>query len=177
MPFRPGGRPGTCGVGVAPPDAADDSEKQSPVLSNPDLLWSLALIVAKAHELGFVFTSTQEFADFVKDPIGTITQTMAQASAAGGGTNAAAQALPGLPPIKGVKLDKLKLDQIATAGPRRTYRIEAWGEINRDSAYFPNLRRTLTAVWDTTVQPQNYRPPANISAPVPKGAYVFLREE
>src|SRR5207244_909346 len=42
--------------------ARDDSEAQNPVLSNPDLLWALASIVVKAHSLGFVFTSTDEFA-------------------------------------------------------------------------------------------------------------------
>ncbi len=155
--------------------AADKSEAQSPVLSNPDLLWSLALVVAKAHELGFVFTSTDEFVDFVKDPVGTMSMGLAQASASGGGTT---PSLPGLPSgLKGVKLDKLKLDQIATVGPRRTYRIQAWGEVDRGQAIFPNLRRTITAVWDTHVTPQNYRPPANISGAAPQGAFVFLREE
>jgi general secretion pathway protein K len=155
--------------------AAADSEKQSPVLSNPDLLWSLALLVAKAHELGFVFTSVDEFADFVKDPVGTMSMGLAQA---GSGAAGGQQALPGLPPgLKGVKLDPVKLGQIATAGPRRTYRISAYGEVKRDSALFPDLRRTITAVWDTTVTPQNYRPPANQSGAAPRGAFVFLKEE
>lgn len=157
--------------------SAAQSDAQNPVLQNPDLLWSLARIVAKAHELGFVFTSTDEFIDFVKDPVGAFSLGLAQAQ--GGGANGAgSSAIPGLPPgLKGVKLDKVKLDQIATAGPRRTYRISAWGEVDRNSAILPNIRRTITAVWDTNVQPQNYRQPANISGPTPRGAYVFLREE
>src|SRR5438132_6770917 len=32
--------------------ARADSEAQNPVLQSPDLLWTLALVVAKAHELG-----------------------------------------------------------------------------------------------------------------------------
>ena len=155
--------------------AADDSESGNPVLQNPNLLWALASVVAKAHELGFVFTSTDEFIDFVKDPAGTLMMGLSQAA---GKSGSSSPSLPGLPPgLKGVKLSKLKLDQIATAGPRRTYRIQAWGEVERDSKMFPNIRRTITAVWDTNVQPQNYRPPANISTTVPRGAYVFLREE
>lgn len=155
--------------------AVDDSDKQNPVLQNPDLLWTLAAVVAKAHELGFVFTSTDEFIDFVKDPAGTMMMGLSQAA---GKSGAGSPSIPGLPSgLKGVKLSKLKLDQIATAGPRRTYRIAAWGEVERDSKLFPNIRRTITAVWDTNVQPQNYRPPANISATTPRGAYVFLREE
>ena len=155
--------------------SADDSETGNPVLQNPNLLWALASVVAKAHELGFVFTSTDEFIDFVKDPAGTLMMGLSQAA---GKSGSSSPSLPGLPPgLKGVKLSKLKLDQIATAGPRRTYRIQAWGEVERDSKMFPNIRRTITAVWDTNVQPQNYRPPANISTTVPRGAYVFLREE
>jgi general secretion pathway protein K len=155
--------------------SADDSESGNPVLQNPNLLWALASVVAKAHELGFVFTSTDEFIDFVKDPAGTLMMGLSQAAGASGSST---PSLPGLPPgLKGVKLSKLKLDQIATAGPRRTYRIQAWGEVERDSKIFPNIRRTITAVWDTNVQPQNYRMPANISTTVPRGAYVFLREE
>jgi general secretion pathway protein K len=154
--------------------SVDDSDKQNPVLQSPDLLWALAQVVAKAHELGFVFTSTDEFIDFVKDPGGALMLGMSQLSTSG----VAAPKLPGLPPgLKGVKLSKVKLDQIATAGPRRTYRISAWGEVNRNSALLPDIRRTINAVWDTNVQPQNYRQPANITAPTPRGAYVFLREE
>ncbi|HTJ45500.1 MAG TPA: hypothetical protein VL463_25525 [Kofleriaceae bacterium] len=154
--------------------SAAQSDAQNPVLQDPNLLWALAQVVAKAHELGFVFTSTDEFIDFVKDPVGSMSLGLSQA----GGSASSASGLPGLPPgLKGVKLDKVKLDQIATAGPRRTYRISAWGEVDRQSALLPNIRRTITAVWDTNVQPQNYRQPANISGPTPRGAYVFLREE
>ena len=66
----------------------------------------------------------------------------------------------------------------ASAGPRRTYRVEAWGEIERKqkmpdgSPVFPAIRSTITGVWDTKVVPQNVRKP-----PVPKGAWVFLRED
>jgi len=155
--------------------SADKSEAQNPVLANPDLLWALASIIAKAHELGFVFTSTDEFVDFVKDPVAAMTMGLSQA---GSGAGSASSALPGLPPgLKGIKLDTQKLQQIATAGPRRTYRLQAWGEVNRGEGVLPNLRRTINAVWDTNVTPQNYRAPANQAGAAPRGAYVYLREE
>jgi hypothetical protein len=80
-----------------------------------------------------------------------------------------------------VKLSPQLLSAIATAGPRRTYRVEAYGEVVRaqvDSEgkpIFPPVRRTLRGVWDTKTTPQNARPsPAGQSG---AGAWVFLREE
>jgi hypothetical protein len=78
----------------------------------------------------------------------------------------------------GLELDTNKLGQIAATGPRRTYRVEAFGEIERrqksadGTPVFPAIRATVTGVWDTKVVPQNVRKP-----PVPKGAWVFLRED
>jgi general secretion pathway protein K len=154
--------------------SVDKSDKANPMLQDPNMMWALASLIAKAHELGFVFTSTDEFISFVKDPVGSMTMGLSQAR----GGSSSTPSLPGIPPgLKGIKLDPTLLGQIATAGPRRTYRIQAWGEINRDSKLYPNIRRTITAVWDTNVQPQNYRTPENAIGPIPKGAYVFLREE
>ena len=78
----------------------------------------------------------------------------------------------------GLELDMTKLGQLASAGPRRTYRVEAWGEIERKqkmadgSPVFPAIRSTVTGVWDTKVVPQNAR-----KTPAPKGAWVYLRED
>lgn len=155
--------------------------QQDPVLANPDQLWNLALVVAKAHELGFVFESTDDFAQFVNDPVGQMTAGLATT---GGQTSTGANAgtaLSGIPPnLKGVKLSPQLLGAIATAGPRRTYRVEAWGEVPRaaeDDAkpVLPPIRRTLRGVWDTKSTPQNARPsPAGTAG---AGAWVFLREE
>jgi Type II secretion system (T2SS), protein K len=155
---------------------------QDPILSHPDQLWNLALVVAKAKELGFVFTSVDEFQQFVKDPVGSLTAGLSQASSSGGGTT---PSFPGLPAgLTGLELDSNKLAQIASAGPRRIYRVEAWGEVTRgakvrtkDGAVdvFPPLRRTLTGVWDTQVHPQNARP--TLSGLPGNGAWVYLREE
>lgn len=156
--------------------------QQDPVLANPDQLWNLALVVAKAHDI-MPFTTTQEFADFVNDPVGSMTSTIATGGTGGAASSAAASAaLPGIPPgLKGVKLSPQLLAAIATAGPRRTYRVEATGEVTRAQVdsdgkpVFPPVRRTLRGVWDTKTTPQNARPsPAGQSG---AGAWVFLREE
>ena len=66
----------------------------------------------------------------------------------------------------------------ATSGPRRTYKVEAYGEIprkqtdNEGRPVYPPVHSTITGVWDTKVFPQNAR-----KQPVPKGAWVFSRED
>jgi hypothetical protein len=128
------------------------------------------------------FSKLQDFVDFVKDPAAQIGSLAAQSGTLAGSA-ASAAVTAGIPALAGgqklgLELDMKKLQTIAAAGPRRTYHVEAWGEIERKqkmpdgSPVFPPIRTTITGVWDTKVVPQNVRKP-----PVPKGAWVFLRED
>lgn len=149
-----------------------------PVLQNPQKLFVLAGLVAKAKQFGMTFTDVGDFIDFVEDPQAQLNELVAGGGiAATAATNALTQGF--LPGEKvGLTLDQTKLDQIATAGPRRTYRVQAWGEIERKqknadgTPVFPPIRATVNGVWDTKVVPQNARKP-----PAPNGAWVFLRED
>jgi hypothetical protein len=154
-----------------------------PVILEPRRLFALAAVVAKAREFGKTFLKAEDFIAFAKDP-GAEVAMVARSGAgtfAGSAANAALQAgIPGLQPGEriGLELDKTKLAQIATFGPRRTYRVEAWGEIERKqknkdgSPVYPPIRSTITGIWDTKVVPQNIR-----KSPMPNGAWVFLKEE
>ena len=154
-----------------------------PVVQDPQKLWMLAGCVAKARQFGFFFASKDDFAEFVKDPAAAMGAASDKAEGATGGASSPVQnplAACGVPPGTklGVVLDPEKLNQIATEGPRRTYRVEAYGEIDRKQVdaegnpVFPAVRRTFTGVWDTKVTTQNGRP----NAPK-RGAWVFLKEE
>jgi type II secretory pathway component PulK len=153
-----------------------------PLLQDPIKLFMLAGVVAKAKQFGMSFTKVEDFAGFVKDPIAQLgvlagkTGTLAGSAATNAlGTDGVAKLMNGQK--LGLELDLTKLKQIASAGPRRTYRVEAWGEIERKqkmadgSPVFPPIRTTITGVWDTKFVPQHSR------KPVPKGAWVFLRED
>lgn len=153
-----------------------------PVILDPRRLFLLASYVGKARQFGEVFLTLDDFINFVKDPGASVSMLASQTgtmagSAAGAAINAG---LPGLAPGEkiGLELDKAKLAQIATVGPRRTYKVEAWGEIERKqknkdgTPVYPAIRSTITGVWDTKVVPQNVRKP-----PIPNGAWVFLRED
>jgi general secretion pathway protein K len=153
-----------------------------PVVLDPRRLFTLANLVAKARDFGETFQKIDDFIAFVKNPGAAVQQLASQSNTfAGSAATAALSAgLPGLNPNEqiGLELDKAKLSQLATAGPRRTYRIEAWGEIARKQLdasgkpVFPPIRSTITGVWDSKVVPQNVRKP-----PVPNGAWVFLKED
>ncbi|MGE0546846.1 MAG: hypothetical protein AB7O24_03925 [Kofleriaceae bacterium] len=155
---------------------------QDPVLQNPQRLFLLAGLVARAKQFGQTFTTIDEFIEFVKDPSASLVSLAGQSGTMQGSAASAAMGagIPGLSGSDkvGLELDKTKLSQIATAGPRRTYRVEAWGEIERKqknadgSPVFPPIRSTVTGVWDTKVVPQNVRRP-----PVPKGTWVFRKED
>ena len=151
-----------------------------PVLQDPVRLFALAGLVAKAHQFGETFAKLDDFVSFVKDPDAAVGSLATQAGTVAGAAAQSAKAngsLTGGAKL-GLELDLAKLRTIASVGPRRTYRVEAWGEIERKqkmadgSPVFPPIRSTITGVWDTKVVPQNVRKP-----PVPKGAWVFLRED
>jgi general secretion pathway protein K len=152
-----------------------------PVLLDPRRLYLLASYVAKAKQFGEVFLTIDDFIGFVKDPAASVGSLASQSGTVAGSaaSSAISAGLPGLQPGEklGLELDKTKLGQIATAGPRRTYRVEAYGEIQRKQVnkdgtpVYPAIRSTYTGVWDTKVVPQNIR------KPVPKGTWVFLRED
>lgn len=158
-------------------------DKNDPALQDPAQLWMLANLVVKARAFFITFDSAQKFADFVKDPMSQFTL----------------PTLPGQPPTDqsavwaamgitpgtrlGIELDPAELDKIAVFERRRTYRIEAWGEAIREAKdsdgnyLFPPVRRTITAVWDTKVEPLAARPSTTASATKLKGAWVYLRED
>jgi general secretion pathway protein K len=157
-----------------------DGKQNDPVLQDPQKLFALAGIVAKAKQFGMQFSKTDEFVEFVKDPAAALGALAGETSPGGVRAGPALDLLPGMMGGQklGLELDKGKLGQIATAGERRTYRIEAWGEIDRKarnadgSPVFPPIRSTVTGVWDVRVVNQNARKPG-----APKGAWVFLRED
>ena len=154
-----------------------------PVLQDPQKLFALAGIVAKAKQFGMQFGKVEDFVSFVKDPGASVGALAGQDGMAGSQANAAMNAgVPGLTGSQklGMELDPKNVRAIATTGPRRTYRVEAWGEIDRKARdangapVFPPIRSTITGVWNTLWRNQNLRKPSTVTA---KGAWVFLRED
>jgi general secretion pathway protein K len=154
-----------------------------PVVTDPKKLFALAAIVAKSKQFGQQFQTVDDFIAYVKDPGASLGSIAGQQGSTMAGSAASAAVNAGIPGLSGgdrlkLDLDKQKLSQMTTAGPRRTYRVQAWGEIERKqkdkdgNPVFPAIRSTITAVWDTKVVLQNVRKP-----PAPKGAWVFMKED
>jgi general secretion pathway protein K len=154
-----------------------------PVILDPKKLFTLASLVARAKQFGQTFQNVDDFITYVKDPaaaLGAIAGTGSNALAGSAANASLGAGIPGLtgPDKLKLELDKAKLQQLVVTGPRRTYRVQAWGEIDRKqkdkdgNPVFPPIRSTLTGVWDTKVVPQNAR-----KTPAPKGAWVYLRED
>jgi general secretion pathway protein K len=157
-------------------------DPKDPVVLDPKKLFTLASIVARAKQFGQAFTTVDDFIKFVKDPAAEL-GSLAGQGATMAGSQATAAVNAGIPGLTGsdrlkLELDKAKLQQMTTAGPRRTYRVKAYGEIPRQGKdrdgkdLYPPIRVTVDAVWDTKVVPQNAR-----KTPAPKGAWVYMRED
>lgn len=136
--------------------------KNDPFLQNPTKVFALAAMMVEAMQF-VAINKTSDFVTLAKDPVAMAVGVTLK--------NPTGDKL-------GLELNITDLNRIAGAGPRRTYRVEAWGEIQRKqlnadgSPVFPPIRTTVTGVWDTRVVPQSVRKP-----PVPKGAWVYQRED
>jgi hypothetical protein len=153
-----------------------------PMLQDPLKLFALANLVAKAKMFGMTFNKLSDFAEFVKDPVAQLGLMAGKSGTLGGSAASNAITSGALGGITngqklGLELDATKLGQITGVGPRRTYRVEAFGEIERKqraangSPLFPSIRSTITGVWDTKFVPQKTRKPG------PKGAWMFMKED
>ncbi len=158
-------------------------DKNDPVVRDGNTLWIHAQAVAWARKNGFFFNTAQDFVDFVKDPEAQLGAGLTDDTAGGtggtggtggiGGSATPAIQIPGVPPGMdlGVELDIAEVNKILRAGPQRTYRLEAWGEVTRFPPFTP-LRRTVNAVWDMGTVNINQR---STEARARNGAWVYLR--
>jgi general secretion pathway protein K len=140
---------------------------EDPVLHDQQKLWNLALLVIKAREVGFYFSSLEDFSSFVTDPMGKLESLGLDPSMI-----PQLLGLPSAQPIEGVELDANKLKEVVKTGARRTYRVEA-------TATYDKLQKRIVGVWDTNVTRQNTR---SVGAGTntgggSRGAWVFWREE
>lgn len=150
--------------------------EDDPVVRDGQLLWYHATAVAYAKDNGYFFDTLEDFEKFVKDPEGAMMMGITEATAAAGGTTTPpAVQFPGVPVglDLGVELDHAKVEKVLRAGPQRTYRVEAWGEITRNQPYNP-IRRELTAEWDMGNVNVNPRATDQRSR---NGAWVHLKKQ
>lgn len=161
-------------------------QENDPAANNIDNIWALAQLVLTARGFGYPLAGTQRgqelkpFVDFVQNPQEVLTQFL-------GGDPAS---VPGIDPnlltllqqVRGVELDVSLISRFASAGPRRTYRVEAFAVLgDDDDDDSRQVTKQIIGVWDTDAPlPQNTRAPGNVVPTSPQerfGAWVYWREE
>jgi type II secretory pathway component PulK len=149
--------------------------REDPVLRDGTLLWYHALAVSWARQNGLPFDTTQEFVDFVKDPEGKVQDMLgALGGVTGGGAQPPPQLqIPGVPVgiDLGLELDLANVNKALRAGPQRTYRVVATGQVDRSPPFAP-VRREITAVWDMGNVNANQR---SQDAKARNGSWVYLK--
>jgi type II secretory pathway component PulK len=143
-----------------------DDHKTDQVLMDDVLLAGLAQQIIGMAQLTGGVQSVDQFINLISDPAAAIKNMMT------GGTGTSANSTPPSLPqgITGVPIDKAKMTNVATVGPRRIYRLDATGTIARTQD--KKIEVHIRAVWDSLHFNQNTTSPDPNDA---RGTWVYWR--
>jgi general secretion pathway protein K len=162
-------------VGAIPPEhwplmaailraTVKDDHKSDPILLDDVLLAQLSQTVLSMSKMTGGFQSSQDFVKLITDPASALS---GQKDASGNPTN---QTLP--TGVVGIPLDQNKVNNVITVGPRRIYRLDATGTIQRTKE--KKIQVHIRAVWDTQHFNQNT---TSGDANDRMGTWVYWRED
>jgi type II secretory pathway component PulK len=128
-----------------------DDHRNDPVLLDDVQLAGLAQQVLAMAKMTGGFQTTQQFIQMISDPANALTNML--------GLNQPGQ--PSVPPpstsssqgLVGVPLDAAKVNNVITIGPRRIYRLDATGTIQRTRE--KRIQVHIRAIWDSAHFNQN----------------------
>jgi hypothetical protein len=143
-----------------------DDHKTDQVLMDDVLLAGLAQQIIGMAQLTGGVQSVDQFINLISDPAAAIKNMMT------GGTGTSNNSTPPSLPqgITGVPIDKAKMTNVATVGPRRIYRLDATGTIARTQD--KKIEVHIRAVWDSLHFNQNTTSPDPNDA---RGTWVYWR--
>jgi general secretion pathway protein K len=127
-----------------------DDHKTDPVLLDDALLAGLAQQVMAMSKMTGGFQSVQQFVQLISDPANALT------SMIGGGTTGGQQTQPqpqSNSGVVGIPLDQAKVNNVITIGPRRIYRLDATGTIQRTKE--KKIQVHIRGIWDSAHFNQN----------------------
>jgi type II secretory pathway component PulK len=129
-----------------------DDHKNDPVLMDDVLLAQLSQTVLSMAKMTGGFQSTNDFVKLITDP----------GSLMPGGSNK----------IQGIALDPAKVNNVITVGPRRLYRIDSTGTIQRTRE--KKIQVHIRAIWDG----QHFNQNSTSGDPNDRmGTWVYWRED
>ena len=148
-----------------------DDHAQDPVLLDDVLLSSLSQTVLGLSKLTGGFKDTNDFIKLITDPASALTAATSgsgssSSSSSSSSTSGAAGAVPGIP------LDPAKVANVIVVGPRRVYRLDAVGTVQRTRE--KKIQVHIRAVWDAAHFNQNSTS-GDVNDRV--GSWVYWRED
>jgi general secretion pathway protein K len=162
-------------VGAIPPEhwplmaailraTVKDDHKNDQVLMDDVALAQLSQMVLGMSKMTGGFQTSQDFVKLITDPVGALS---GQKDASGSSTQ---QAVP--QGVVGIPLDQAKVNNVITVGPRRVYRLDATGTIQRTKE--KKIQVHIRGVWDTQHFNQNS---TSGDANDRMGTWVYWRED
>jgi hypothetical protein len=141
-----------------------DKDKSSPVLADDVLLAQLSqTALGMAQFMGF---------PDINSVVGMINNPAQMLTSMASGTSGSSSSSSSGPSMTGIQIDANKLQNVAVIGPRRIYRLDAVGTIQRTREKKIEVR--IRGVWDTTHVNQN------TTSPDPNdrmGTWVYWRQD
>lgn len=123
-----------------------DDHRNDPVLLDDLLLAQLSQMVLGMSKMTGGFQSAQDFVKLITDPASALNPTGGQQQ----GQQQQQQPPTG---VVGIPLDQNKVNNVITVGPRRVYRLDATGTIQRTRE--KKIQLHIRAVWDAAHFNQN----------------------
>lgn len=152
-----------------------DDHKTDPVLVDDVLLAGLAQQVLATSKFTGGFSSVQQFVQLIGDPSGA--SSGGSGASGGSGSSGSSASSPGSASssssqISGVPLDPAKVGNVLTVGPRRIYRLDATGTIQRTRQ--KKIQVHVRAIWDAAHFNQN-----STSGDINdrQGTWIYWRED
>ncbi len=125
-----------------------DDHRTDPVLLDDVLLAGLAQQVMAMSKMTGGFQSTQDFVKMISDPASALTGL----GSSGGSSNTPPPPTP-QQGVTGIPLDAAKVANVVVVGPRRIYRLDSTGTIQRTRE--KKIQVHIRAIWDSAHFNQN----------------------
>ena len=132
-----------------------DDHKNDPILLDDVAMAGLSQQAMSLAKLGGGFQSTQQFIQMISDPAGAMNNMINGANGSNGSssTSNSNTPLPNGTQMVGLPLDASKVNSVVTIGPRRIYRLDATGVIQRTKN--KKIQVHIRAIWDSAHYNQN----------------------
>ena len=129
-----------------------DDHKGDPTLLDDVLLAGLAQQIIALAQLTGGFQSVSQFVNLISDPA-TALKNATSSTSSSQQSQPITPVLPGGSSVTGVPLDAAKVNNVVTVGPRRIYRLDATGTIQRTRD--KKIEMHIRGVWDSAHSNQN----------------------